>query len=132
MSVEYFEGSTFPAQKKSSFNFRILNMITVSCRVAHSFKIIRIPQPIILVRAPLQPVTVLWSGSADALKVPYICCLNGRVPEAFELWALADDRVCEVHPYARVKLRSEFSEDTFKLSSSIREDSIFISWFVEL
>ena len=73
----------------------------------------RIPQPIIPVSSPLQPVTVFRSGSADVIKVPYILCLNGWVPEAFELWALADDRVREVHLYARVRLLSEFREDTF-------------------
>ena len=88
-------------------------MITVNCRFAHSFKIMHIPQPIIPFRSPLQPVTVLSSGSTDVINVPYIRCLNGRVPEAFELWDLAEDRVREVHPYARVKLRSEFIEDTF-------------------
>ena len=92
----------------------------------------RIPQPIIHVRAPPQPVTVLWSGSADALEVPYIHCLNGWMPEAFEVWALAEDGVREVHPYARVKLQSEFREDTFKLSSSMRDDSRLLSWVVEL
>ena len=111
MSVEYFQGSKFPAQNFSSFNFRILNMITVSCRFAHSFKIMRIPQPIIPVRAPPQPVTVLRSGSSDVIKVPYICCLNGRVPKAFERWALADEGVREAHLYARVKLQSKFRED---------------------
>ena len=95
MSVEYFQGSKFPAQKFSSFNFLILNIITVSCRFSHSFKIMRIPQPIIPVRAPPQPVTVLQSGSADVIEVPYIRCLNGQVPEAFELRALADDGVRE-------------------------------------
>ena len=79
-------------------------MITVSCRFTHGFKIMRIPKPISPVRAPPQPITVLRSGSADALEVPYIRCLNGRVPEAFEVWALAEDGVREVHPYARVKL----------------------------
>ena len=66
-------------------------MNTVSYRFAHSFKIICIPQPITPVRAPPQPVTVLQYGSADVIKVLYIRCLNGRVPEDFELWALADD-----------------------------------------
>ena len=65
----------------------------------------RIPQPIIPVRSPPQPVTVIWSGSADVLKVPYIRCLDGRVPEAFEVWDLAEDGVREVHLYARVKIR---------------------------
>ena len=32
----------------------------------------------------------------------------------FELWDLADDGVREVHLYARVKLCSEFREDTFQ------------------
>ena len=89
-------------------------MITVGCYFTHSLKIMRIPQPIIPVRACLQPITVLWSGSGDLIEVLYIRCLNGRWPEAFELWALADDGVCAVHPYNRVKLRSEFREDTFQ------------------
>ena len=89
-------------------------MITVSCCFAHSFKIVRIPQPIIPVRATPQPVTVLRYGRADVIEVPYIPCLHGRVPEAFELWALAEDGVCKVHPYARVKLCSNFREDTFQ------------------
>ena len=68
-------------------------MITVSCRFAHSFKIMHLPQPITALRAPPQPVTVLRSGSADVIEVLYIRCLNGWVPEAFELWALADNGV---------------------------------------
>ena len=70
--------------------------------------------PIIPVRAPPQPVTVLWSGSADVIEVPYIRCLYGRVPEDFESWSLADNGVREVHLYARVKLHSKFSEDNFQ------------------
>ena len=89
-------------------------MIKVSFLFADSFKIMRISLRIIPVRSSLQPVTVLRSGSADLIEVPYIRCLNGRVPEAFELWALADDGFHEVHSYARVKLQSEFREDTFQ------------------
>ena len=74
----------------------------------------RIPQTIIPVRAPPQPFTVLWSGSSDVIEILYICCLNGQVPEAFEIWALADDGVCEDQPCTRVKLFSEFMEDTFQ------------------
>ena len=37
------------------------------------------------------------------------------MPKAFELWALADDRVRDVHPYARIKILSEFREDTFHI-----------------
>ena len=73
-------------------------MVTVSCHFAHIFKIMRMPQPIIPVRAPPQPVTVLWSGSNNALEVLYIRCLIGRMPETFEVWDLAEDGVREVHP----------------------------------
>ena len=34
--------------------------------------------------------------------------------QTYELWALAEDGVCEVHLYARVRLLSEFREDTFQ------------------
>ena len=85
----------------------------ICCRFAHSLKTMRTPQPIIPFRAPPQPVTVTCSGSADVIEVPYIRCLNGQVPEAFELWALADNGVREVHPYSRVKIISEFREDNF-------------------
>ena len=89
-------------------------MVTVSCRFAHSFKIMHIPQPIILYCAPPQPVIILWSGRDDVIEVLYIHCLNGWVPEAFELWALVDDGVREVHLYTMFNLRSEFREDTFQ------------------
>ena len=92
-------------------------MITVSCCFTHSFKSMRIPQHIIPIRAPPQHVTVLWSGSADVIEVQYISGLNGRLPKAFELWDLAADGVSKVHPYARVKLQSEFREDTFQTFS---------------
>ena len=77
-------------------------MITVSCRFAHIFKIMRVPQPIIPFRVPPQPVQDLISGRGGEINVPYIHCIDGRVPEACELWALAEDGVREVHPYARV------------------------------
>ena len=88
-------------------------MITVSCCFAHSFKIMCVPQPIIPFRAPPQPVIVLRSGSRDKIEVPYIRCLNGRVPESYEIWDLAKDGVREINLYARVRLLSEFREDTF-------------------
>ena len=78
-------------------------MITVNCRFAHSFKIMRIPQSIIPVRDPPQPVTVLRSGRADILEVPYIRCLNGQAPKAYELWALADDVVSRGSPVRKVQ-----------------------------
>ena len=81
-------------------------MVTVSCRFAPSFKIMRVPRPIIPLHAPPQPIQVFHSGRGGKINVPYIRCLNGRVPETYELWAIAEDRVHEFHPYARVRLLS--------------------------
>ena len=88
-------------------------MITVIFCFAHSFKIMCVTQPIIPFCAPPQPVQVLRSGRGGEIDVQYIRCLDGRVPEAYELWALAQDEVYEVQPYARVELLSYFREDTF-------------------
>ena len=54
----------------------------------------RLPQPIAPFRAPPQLVQVLRSGKGDKIDVTYIRCLEGRVPEAYEFWALAEERVC--------------------------------------
>ena len=61
------------------------------------------------------PVLVSYAGSnAAAPAVSYIVCLNGRVPERYEVWRLNRDGVCEVHPTARVKLFTLFDENTFR------------------
>ena len=71
--------------------------------------------PIVPVRAPPDPARVLYSGSDDTIEqVPYILCLNGRVPEMYELWDLNPSRVREFHPFAWVQLFDDFREDTFK------------------
>ena len=72
-----------------------------------------VPHPIIRFLAPLQPVQVLCSGIGGEIDSPYIRCIDGQVPSTYELWVLVEDRVREVHPYARVRLFSEFREDTF-------------------
>ena len=92
----------------------------------------RIPQPITPFRALPQPITVLRSGSSDKIEVPYIRCLNGWVPKCYEIWALAEDGVREVHLYAMVRLLSKSREDTFTPTYLICDDSIFLSWVVEL
>ena len=88
-------------------------MITVSFRCTHGFKIMRAPQPIIPFRGPLQPVQALCSRRGGEIDVLYILCIDGWLPETYEILALAEDGVREVHRYARVRLFSEFSEDTF-------------------
>ena len=61
------------------------------------------------------PILILYSGSdAAGPAVSYIVCLNGRVPETYEVWRLNRDRVREFIPTARVKLFTLFDENTFR------------------
>ena len=54
---------------------------------------------------PLDPAFVRYPGSdAAASSTKYIVCMNGRVPERYEVWSLNAHGVCEVHLTARVKL----------------------------
>ena len=61
------------------------------------------------------PVLVSYAGS-DAVDpfVSYIVCLNGRVPERYEVWRLNRDGVREVHPTARVKLFTLFVKNIIR------------------
>ena len=77
-------------------------MITLCCRFAHSFKIMLIPQPGIPGVFPPRPVQALRFDRGGKIEVAYICFIEGREPEAFELWAFAEDGIRKVHPYARV------------------------------
>ena len=88
MSVEFF---SFPLKNFSSFKFIILNMIAVSCCFDHNLKIICVSQPIIPFVVPPQPVQFLCSGRGGEIDVPYIRSIDGRVPEAFELWDLSEE-----------------------------------------
>ena len=61
------------------------------------------------------PIFVRSPGSdAATSSITYIVCLNGRVPERYEVWSLNAQGVREVHPFARVKLFDDFAEDTFR------------------
>ena len=72
-----------------------------------------INQPVIPLRVPPQPVQALCSGRGGKIDVQYIHCLYGCVPEAYEIWSIAEDGVREVHPYSRVRILDDFREDTF-------------------
>ena len=62
----------------------------------------------------LDPVLVRYAGNdAAAPSVSYIVCINGRVPERYEVWCLNGHRVFDVHLTARVKLFTLFDENTF-------------------
>ena len=61
------------------------------------------------------PVFVRYPGSdAAASSVKYIVCMNGRVPERYEVWSVNRHGVCEVHLPARVKLFDLSAEDNFR------------------
>ena len=91
----------------------------------------RVPQPIIPFRAPTQPVQVLRSGRGGKIEVTYIRCLNGPVPETYELWDIAEEGVREVQPSARVRLLENFREDIFTPTYSMHDDSRFLSWVAD-
>ena len=42
-----------------------------------------------------------------------MCCIDGRELKDFELWALTEDGIREVHLFARVQTSYDFTEDTF-------------------
>ena len=76
----------FPLKYFSSFKFQISNMFAVSYLFAYGFNIMRMRHPIVPVCAPPDPIRVRYYGSGDTIEqVPYIVCLNGRVPEMYEL-----------------------------------------------
>ena len=61
------------------------------------------------------PVLVRYAGSnAAAHSVIYIVCINGRVPERYEVWRLNRHGVREDHLTAQVKLFTLFDENTFQ------------------
>ena len=43
----------------------------------------------------------------------YIRCIDGRDPKAFELWDFSKDGIWEVHLFARVHIRDDFTEGNF-------------------
>ena len=73
----------------------------------------RIPQPVWADVIFPRIAQAIRSGRGDEIGIAYIRCIRGMVPEAFELWNFAEDGIREVHPFARVQLRDNFTEDTF-------------------
>ena len=103
-------------------------MFAINYLFAYSFNIMTMRHPIVPGRAPPDPVRFLYSGIDDTIEqVPYILCLNGRVPEMYELWSLNASGV------ARFIRSLEFDSSTIlgkilsRLSSSIWEDVVFPS-----
>ena len=97
----------------------------VSCRLAHSFKIMFIPQTVIPLRVPPQLVQALHYGLDGKIYVPYIHCLYGQVPEAYEFLPLAEDGVRD-GDYLTIS-----EKILFTLTSSMHNDSRFLSWVAD-
>ena len=73
----------------------------------------RITQPSIPEVIPPCPVQALRSGRGGKIEVAYIHCIDVREPEAFEIWAFAEDRIRKVFLYAWSQISDDFIEDTF-------------------
>ena len=67
-----------------------------------------------LSKSPLTYALVRYPVSdATASLLACIVCLHGCVPEKYELWSMNAQGVCEVHPFAQVRLFDGFTEDNF-------------------
>ena len=88
-------------------------MITVCCRFAHYLKIMRIPQTVCFEVFPPRTVQRIISDRGGEGDVLFTRCIEGRDPKVFELWAFAEDKICEVHLFDRFQIRDNFTEDTF-------------------
>ena len=88
-------------------------MINISCRFAHSFKIMCIPQPGLADVFLPRTSQAICSGGGYKIDIAYIRCIDGREPKDFELWVFSEDVICKVHPFARLQIRDDFTEDTF-------------------
>ena len=73
----------------------------------------RISQPGISEVVPLRTVQRLSSGRGGKVDVMYTRCIESWEPEVFETWDFAEDRIHEVHPYARVQISDDFVRETF-------------------
>ena len=80
----------------------------------------------------LRPTQALCSGRGGKIEIAYIRCINSRDPEIYELWAFSEDRHREVHPFARVQIRDNFTMDTFNPTFSMHGKYKFLSWVADL
>ena len=63
----------------------------------------------------------LLSGRGKKIEIAYIYCINGREPEAFELWAFAEDGIRDVHLFARVQISDDTPRTIFTPTFSMHE-----------
>ena len=81
-----FNLNIFPLKNFSSFKFRNINMITVCCRFAHSFKTMARREPVAVQVFYLRTFQRLRSSRGGEVNVWFICGIEGREPK--NLWTL--------------------------------------------
>ena len=70
-------------------------------------------EPVVFEVFPPRTVQRLSSGRGGDGDVWFTRCIEVQEPEIYELWNFADDRICEVHPFARVQISDDFTRGTF-------------------
>ena len=97
------------------FKINILDKLFKMQRLTYLFEVIMSRHRAANLAKFGKPDPVLFRyTSSDAGVVWYIVCINGRVPEKYELWRLNKAGVREVHSISRIKLLDVFAEDTFR------------------
>ena len=132
VSVEYFQSEYFPLKNLSSFKFRILNMLTVCSRFAHSFKTMARRKPVAVQVFPLCTIQGLRSGRGGEDGVWFTRCVEGQEPKIYELWTFAEDGTREVHPFSWVQISDNFTGETFHTNFLMQKHVKFLSWYAYL
>ena len=88
-------------------------MITVCFCLDHYFNTMARREQVAVQAAP--PCTVQFLRSVRGVEegVWFTRCVDGREPKIYEHWNFAEDRTCEVHPFARIKISDDFIGETF-------------------
>ena len=69
-------------------------------------------EPVCFEVLPPRTVQILSSVRGGEGSVWFTRCIKGQEPDICELWNFADDRICEVHPFARVQISNDFIGET--------------------
>ena len=116
----------FLLKNLSSVEFRILNMITVCCCFAHSFKTMARREPVVFEVFLPRTVQRLSSGRGVKGDVWYTRCIEGQGPEINEIWTFAEDGTREVHPFAWVQISDDSTRD--KSLDNTRREKFKSDW----
>ena len=70
-------------------------------------------EPVVFEVSPPRTVQRPSSSRGSEGEVFLFLCIKEQEPDIYELWNFADDRIREVHPFARVQISNDFIEETF-------------------